>query len=51
MNTSVSISPSDSAFGVEEVEEVEEEVIDEGIEEDQPLLPSSPQPRVHAVTG
>ncbi|XP_071526005.1 uncharacterized protein Nab2 isoform X1 [Panulirus ornatus] len=40
----------DSGFGVEEIEEVEEEVIDEGIE-DQPLLPTSPQPRVHAVPG
>ncbi|KAG0706019.1 hypothetical protein GWK47_024380 [Chionoecetes opilio] len=33
-----SINPSDNDYGMEEVEEVEEEVIDEGIEEDQPPI-------------
>ncbi|XP_045616739.1 zinc finger CCCH domain-containing protein 14 isoform X2 [Procambarus clarkii] len=41
----------DSGFGMEEVEEVEEEVVDEGIEEDQPLLPPPPQPRIQPLAG
>lgn len=42
----------DNGFGMEEVEEVEEEeVVDEGMDENQPVLPAASQPRVHPLTG
>nr|XP_053634388.1 zinc finger CCCH domain-containing protein 14-like [Cherax quadricarinatus] len=41
-----------NGFGMEEVEEVEEEeVVDEGMDENQPVLPAASQPRVHPLTG
>ncbi|XP_042208711.1 zinc finger CCCH domain-containing protein 14-like isoform X2 [Homarus americanus] len=42
----------DNGYGLEEVEEVEEEVVDEGIEEDQPNLPTvSQHHKLHAGPG
>lgn len=38
--------PSDNDYGMEEVEEVEEEVVDEGIEEDQPPIQHSLPPTI-----